>query len=99
MRPSRGLQRLYKGLKIMDIQFIVGVITIIASMYGMLKFMLKDTHKEVEILKQEQKEFKEEMKIINSRFLAMDNRLDSLYRILLDKTYGTNIPKDLKTDP
>lgn len=80
----------------MDIQFIVGVITIIASMYGMLKFMLKDVHKEVEILKQEQKEFKEEMKTINTRFLAMDNRLDALYRILLDKTYGTNIPSELK---
>lgn len=92
----------------MDIQFIVGVITIIASMYGMLKFMLKDTHKEVEILKKEQEDFKEEMRVANNRFQAMDNRfdmmqtrLDGLYRILLDKTYGANIPNELKpkTDP
>jgi len=87
----------------MDIQFIVGIITIIASMYGMLKFMLKDVHKEVLILEKEQKDFKEEMRIVNerfnatqSRFDAMQNRLDGLYRILLDKTYGANIPSELK---
>ena len=73
----------------MDIQFIAGVLTIIASMYGMLKFMLKDTHKEVQILQQQHQEFKEDMKHVN-------NRLDGLYRILLDRTYGKNIPKDLQ---
>ena len=72
-----------------DIQFIAGVVTIIASMYGMLKFMLKDVHKEVETLKENQKEFKDELRHVN-------NRMDGLYRILLDRTYGTNIPKELK---
>jgi hypothetical protein len=80
----------------MDIQFVVGVITIIASMYGMLKFMLKDVHKEVEMMKEDQKEFKKEMRIVNSKFDAMQNRLDGLYRVLLDKTYGKNIPEELK---
>lgn len=73
----------------MDLQFIVGVITIIAAMYGMLKFMLRDTHKEVELLKEEQKEFKSEMRFFH-------NRLDGLYRVLLERTYGKNIPEELK---
>ena len=63
--------------------------TIIGSMYGMLKFMLKDVHKEVEILKENQKEFKEEIRHTN-------NRLDGLYRVILDRTYGKNIPEELK---
>lgn len=67
--------------------------TIIGSMYGMLKFMLKDIHKEVELLKQDQREFKQEYKQ-EIRFLH--NRLDGLYRILLDRTYGKNIPDELK---
>lgn len=87
----------------MDIQFIAGVVTIIASMYGMLKFMLKDTHKEIELLQKEQDEFREEMKIIHNKFDLVDykfaqtqNRLDGLYRVLLDRTYGKNIPEELK---
>lgn len=91
----------------MDIQFIVGVITIIASMYGMLKFMLKDTHKEVEILeksfeksredhKESMKEFKYEMHEFKNEMKFMHNRLDGLYRVLLERTYGKNIPEELK---
>jgi len=80
----------------MDIQFVVGVITIIASMYGMLKFMLKDVHKEVQILEKEQLQFKEEMRISNKKFDNMHNRLDGLYRVILERTYGKNIPDDLK---
>ncbi len=34
----------------MDIQFIAGLATVIASMYGMLKFMLKDAHKDFDKL-------------------------------------------------
>jgi hypothetical protein len=73
----------------MTIEFIAGVVTIIASMYGMLKFMLKDVHKELEVLKQEQKEFKQEMRYTH-------HRLDGLYKVLLDRTYGKNIPEELK---
>jgi archaellum component FlaC len=66
----------------MDIQFIVGVITIIASMYGMLKFMLKDVHKEVQILEKNfeknQQDRREEIKTANNRFQAMDNRFQEM---------------------
>ncbi len=79
-----------------DVQFIVGVITIIASMYGMLKFMLKDTHKELQLLEKSHEEFKEEMKDFKNEMRHVNNRLDGLYRVILDKTYGTNIPNDLK---
>ena len=87
----------------MDIQvlatissFVVGVITIIASMYGMLKFMLKDIHKEVEILKEGQQEFKLELKHIHKRIDLLSMRSDGLYQVLLDRTYGTNIPSGMK---
>lgn len=80
----------------MDVQLIAAVFSIIISMYGMLKFMLKDVHKEVEILEKEQKEFKEEMRIVNKKFDAVSNRLDGLYRVILDRTYGKNIPEELK---
>jgi len=84
----------------MDLQFIAGVATVVGSMYGMLKFMLKDTHKRVDLLEQDQKEFKrefrEEMRVVNRKFDAMHNRLDGLYRVILDRTYGKNIPEDLK---
>ena len=80
----------------MDIQIIASTVTVIASMYGMLKFMLKDTHKEVEILQQEHKEFKEEMKNVHKKFDQVNNRLDGLYRVILDRTYGNNIPKGLE---
>ena len=73
----------------MDIQFIAGVATIIASMWGMLKFMLKDTHKEVQLLEKQQQEFKVELKHVN-------NRLDGLYRVILERTYGRNVPEELK---
>lgn len=73
----------------MDPQIIAAVLTIIASMYGMLKFMLRDLRNEVNLLKEDQKEFKQEIRFIH-------NRLDGLYRVLLDKTYGKNIPEDLK---
>lgn len=73
----------------MDIQLFAAVITIIASVYGMLKFIHRDTHREIELLKDQQKEFKEEMRHTN-------NRLDGLYRVILDRTYGKNIPKDLQ---
>lgn len=72
-----------------DIQLIVGVITIIASVYGMLKFMLKDTHNTLERVEREHQEFKQELRHVN-------NRLDGLYRVILDRTYGKNIPEDLK---
>ena len=84
----------------MDFQLIAAVATIIASMYGMLRFMLRDNHKDmlnmekntmsrIEILEKEQKEFKQEMRHIH-------NRLDGLYRVILDRTYGKNIPEELK---
>ncbi len=69
----------------MDIQFVSGVATVIASMYGMLKFILKDTHGRLELLEKQHQEFKEEMRLIHrkfdaaqKKFDAMDNRLDGL---------------------
>jgi len=73
----------------MDPQIIAAVATIIASMYGMLRFMLKDIHKDMLNFEKRQDKFDTEMKHIN-------NRLDGLYRILLDRTYGKNIPDELK---
>jgi hypothetical protein len=80
----------------MDIQIIAGVATIIASMYGMLKFMLKDVHKEVALLEKKHEKFDEEMKLIHKRIDAMSNRMDGVYRLILDRTYGKNIPEELK---
>lgn len=80
----------------MDIQFIVGILTIIGSMYGMLKFMLKDVHKEVEILKDGQEQFKQELREFNQELKLTHRRLDGLYQILLDRTYGANIPSSMK---
>lgn len=80
----------------MDLQLIAAVATIIASMYGMLRFMLKDTHKEVDLLKKGQEEFKEEMKEFKTEMRHTNNRLDGLYRVILDRTYGKNIPDELK---
>ena len=87
----------------MDIQFIGGVITIIGSMFGMLKFMLKDIKKEVELIqdeidliRKEQSDFREDIRFSNKKFENVNNRLDGLYRILLDKTYGKSIPKELQ---
>lgn len=59
------------------------------GMYSIHRFLIKDIHKEINLLKEEQKDFKIEIRHIN-------NRLDGLYRILLDKTYGKNIPEELK---
>lgn len=73
----------------MNIEFIVGIITIIASMYGMLKFMLRDIHKDMVNFEKRQDKFDTELKHIN-------NRLDGLYRVILDRTYGKNIPDELK---
>jgi hypothetical protein len=80
----------------MDIQFIAGVATIIASMYGMLKFMLKDVHKEVERLNEQNKIFKEELLEFKLEMRNVNNRLDGLYRVILDRTYGKNIPEELR---
>ena len=30
------------------------------------------------------------------RFEQINNRLDGLYRVILDRTYGKNIPEELK---
>jgi hypothetical protein len=58
-------------------------------MYGMLRFMLRDVHKEVALLEKRQEKFDTEMRHTN-------NRLDGLYRVILDRTYGKNIPEELK---
>lgn len=71
------------------IQLICGVITILGGVFAMLKFLNKDIQKEIEILKEQHKEFNTEMRHTN-------NRLDRLYRVLLDKTYGKNIPEELR---
>ena len=65
------------------------VISVIGAMYGMLKFMLRDTHKEVAMLEKNYEEQRVEMRHVH-------NRLDGLYRVILDRTYGKNIPEDLK---
>lgn len=71
------------------LQLIASTAAIIGAMYGMLKFMLKDVHKQVELLEKEHEEFKEEMRHTN-------RRMDGVYKILLDRTYGKNIPEELK---
>jgi hypothetical protein len=71
------------------VTIIVAAITIIASMYGMLRFMLRDIHKDMLNFEKRQDKFDTELKHIN-------NRLDGLYRVILDRTYGKNIPEELK---
>lgn len=71
------------------IQTLAAIATIVAANFGLMKFLLKDVHREVEILKKGHEEFKNEMRHVN-------NRLDGLYRVLLDRTYGKNIPEELK---
>jgi hypothetical protein len=73
------------------LELIIGVSTILATNYGLMKFLLRDTHRQVEILEKEHQDFKQEMRHVN-------NRLDGIYRIILDRTYGKNIPEDLKAD-
>ncbi len=77
-----------------DLQLVVGVLTIIGSMYAMLKFMLKDITKDMSLHEKALEEFKQELRHVN-------NRMDGLYRILIDRTYGKNVPKDLdpRIDP
>ena len=71
------------------VTIIMAVITIIGSMYGMLKFMLRDIHKDMLNFEKRQNKFDTEL-------LHINNRLDGLYRVILDRTYGKNIPEELK---
>lgn len=70
------------------LQLICGVITIIGAMYGFMRFLLKDTHKQLLDLEEEQKEHRKWMREANQRMERIDMRLDGLYKVLLDKTYG-----------
>jgi len=85
----------------MDVQFIAGVATVVGSMYGMLKFMLKDTHKRVDLLEQDQKEYKaeqqefrKEIKLEHQEFRKevreIHNRLDGLYRVILSRSISND---------
>lgn len=78
------------------LELIGSTATIIGAMYGMLRSMLKDVHKEVEILQRDSEEFREELKKIDHRFEKMSDRLDGLYRVLLDRTYGKSPEDDIK---
>lgn len=59
---------------------LISVITVIGANYGLMKFLVRDFHKEQAKFNEEMAERKQEMK-------QMNNRMDGLYRILLDKTY------------
>jgi len=74
----------------MDLQFIAGVATVVGSMYGMLKFMLKDTHKRVDLLEQDQKEYKAEQQEFRKEVREIHNRLDGLYRVILSRSISND---------
>ena len=69
--------------------YIAETATILAGMFGMLKFLLRDTHKRLEIVEQRQKEFTEEMRIVNARLdrimIEQNARMDGLYTILINR--------------
>lgn len=73
----------------MELQIIAAVATIIAANFGLMKFLLRDMHKDMVNMEKKQEEFSIEMRHVN-------NRLDGLYRVILDRTYGKNIPEELK---
>lgn len=62
------------------IQFLLGIAAIIY--FAFMTILLKDTHRELEILERDTKESREEAK-------RMNLRLDGLYKILLDKVYSS----------
>ena len=62
-------------------QVVAAVLSIAIANFGFLKFLLKDVHKQQEKFDNEHKEFREDMKKINMR-------MDGLYKVLLDRTYG-----------
>ncbi len=58
-----------------DILIIIGSLT--AMMYGMLRFMLRDIHKDLTDIKDEIKEIKVDLK-------THDKRIDHLYQICIE---------------
>lgn len=78
------------------IQLISSVIAIttaiLTGMWSMLKFLLKDTHSQLSKLEIEQSEFRKRMdeyqRKTDRQYQETQNRMDGLYKILLDRTYG-----------
>lgn len=84
------------------IQVITAVSTIIGANYGLLKFMTKGDKEKLDLMKEQHNDFKDDMKsfrddmkLIHAKHLAMEakldahaNRLDGIYRVILDRTYG-----------
>lgn len=81
------------------LQFILGsagvVISIMTANFAMVRFLLKADRERMMRLEKEDDNFKDEMKTIHRKHLAMEtrldahaNRLDGIYRVILDKTYG-----------
>lgn len=63
------------------IQFLSGLIVIVGANFGFMRFLLKGTHKEIELMKKAQNELHEENRMTNIR-------LDGLYKLLIEKAYG-----------
>jgi hypothetical protein len=73
-------------------QVITAVCAIIAANISMVKFFMRDLHKQQDKFESELKDLRLESKTINSRLdenqRLMNMRLDALYNVLLDKVYG-----------
>jgi len=63
------------------IQTLSAVIVIIGANFAFMKFLLRDIHKEIARFDSEHKEFRDDMK-------RMNMRMDGLYKVILDRTYG-----------
>lgn len=74
---------------------LVSFITLLGSIYGMMKFLLKDVTKEIEILKEaqaefrkdlkeNQAEFRKEMKSYRDDMKSANARMDGVYHLMLD---------------
>jgi hypothetical protein len=84
------------------IQTIVGIISILGGMFGLIKFMLKDIRKDIELHEKRfelhEKRFDQHEKTFESfekkweelsrESKLMNMRLDGLYNILINKAYG-----------
>ena len=69
------------------------IITIVGANFTLLKFLLKDMHKEMVDLRKKQEKYEDRFE---TEMRHTNNRLDGLYRVILDRTYGKNIPEELK---
>ena len=66
---------------------IVSIITLLGSMYGMMKFLLRDVTKEIELIKKNQEEYRKDMKSYRDDMKSTNARMDGIYHLMLEGKY------------